>query len=221
MMTIQAKMDTRAFDAALGAYLKWNKRAISEIVNTKAYFVARGAVNTTGAVNKSAIEAELRAPGRTSSAPVGALIVNARRGAKGEKGLNRAKMEAAVNKLVRARQRTVNFLRSGWIPAIKKLESLVPKKGGAAPYKSIKQHGAPMGGANAAKESSLFKAQAEIWNTVTGGKPVAGILSKGSPAKVAAIIEDGLQKAINKEMKSMLQYINKKTLEGLEKLRTR
>jgi hypothetical protein len=218
-MNTSVKMDTRAFDAAMKQYVEFSKRSLPEIVNTKAYFVARNAVASTGGVDKGKIEQELRATARTGNGPLAALIVNARRGATGQKGLNGPKMSAAINKLVNARKRTVNFLRAGWIPAIKKLESLVPKKSGAASYKGVKIHGAPKGGATVAKPNSTWKSIAEIWNSVSGGTKDAGIQSESNPNRVSAIIQQGLQAAINKEANAMLQYVKKKSEEGLRKLK--
>jgi hypothetical protein len=209
-------VDTRAFDAALKKYMEFNKKAIPEIINTKAYFVARNAVTATETTDAAKIEQQLRATANSHSAPLGAILVNLRQRSKGLQGLNGSKMATAVNKLIRARKRTVNFLRAGWIPAIQKVGLFLPKKP-AAVSKKVKTFGAPQGGASGANPTRNWRCFAEIWNDVTGGDKDDGTQSNGNPTKVASIIEAGLQKAIDKETRSMQAYVEKKLNEGIDR----
>lgn len=215
-MVVKAKVDTKAFDAALRRYMEYSKKLPEDIVLNKAFFVARNAVRTTGAVTRDKVEQELRAQSNKYDAPLGAVLVNARQRGKGEKGLTGSAMTAAVNKLIKARKRSANFLRAGWIPAVKGLAS---KLGKGSPAKGVKTYGAPKGGTKTT--GGFWKATTEIWNSVTSGKERAGINSKHSPERVADIVEDGLQKAIEQETTSMWNYIKKKQEQALEKLRTR
>jgi hypothetical protein len=216
-MKVDINVDTKDFDAAMKKYMEFTKKSIPEIVNTKALYVARAAVSLTATVDKTKIEAELKAQARNGKGPLAAIVVNAQRGRKGEKGLFGAKMAAAVNKLIRIRKRGANFLRAGWIPAIKALSPFVKQKGGAASIKGVKAFGAPKGGALVAKPSPIWSCKAEIWNSVSGGKDK----QPSNAPRVTRLIVDGLQKAINKEKDSILAYIKKKTDEGLKKLQTR
>lgn len=215
------KVDTRAFDKAFAEYMKFSKRDISEIVNTKAYYICRNAVLLTDTVDKNKIESELRAssdkfPGVPLAAILSAKAQKRERFSKktgkrlkNKAGLYGARMAAAVEKLVRVRKSRSNFLRSGWIPAIKELERFVPTKGGPS-YPKVKIHGVPKGGGKGAPKDGVWKAVASIWNSVTGGTNMHNLAKSNDPAKVQAILEKGLQKAIAKEVASMKAYVEKK-----------
>jgi hypothetical protein len=208
------KLDTRAFDRAFAEYLKFNKRAIPEIANTKVYFVARNAVNTTLAASKDEVRQDLlKASATAPGAPLAAVLVQKARANKGKtkgsrKGLSGVKMAEAIERFIKQRQNTVNFLRAGWIAAIKAVEPFIPKKGGAPKYKKVKTKGVLKGGGKTAKENPFWKATAEIWNSVQGGM-------KPSP-KVQALLMQGLNQAIALEVTSMEQYIQKKLGEGIQ-----
>ncbi len=216
MLDIQ--VDTREFNKAWREYQTFNKRALPTIVNMKTYFIARNAVNTTPAVDKAIIEAQLRSvSSRHSPAPLGAILINKMRGSKGEKGLFGKRMASELNKFIRIRNRSINFLRSGWISAIKAIEPFIEKKSGP-PYKKSKILGQHKGGAKAAvKSMTNWMCKASIWNSVVGGKKNHGLDKKNDYNKVKKILTLGLQLAINKEVASMKQYVEKKLKEGADK----
>ncbi len=201
-------IDTSKFDRAMREYLKYTKKDLKDVVNTKAYYVARNAVALTKTTDKTVVESSLRqasmiAPG----APVAAIIVQKQRAAAGKEGLYGRKMETAVNKLIRIRKNTVNFLRAGWIPAIKEFEGVGVR--GGPQYKKPIVKGTPKGGGRACR-SEVWKAEASIWNSVTGGTNTKGLNKSPGTDKIHSILQEGLQKAINKEEASMRQYVEKK-----------
>src|SRR5262249_1446820 len=147
---------TREFDRAFKEYLKYNRRTLAEIVNTKAYFIARNAVAMTAAVSKDQIERELMgSSNKYPDAPLAAILVNAKRAetgktSRGKAGLNGQRRRAAIEKLIRQRQASRNFLRSGWIPAVKKLATVVKSKAGQPKMPEGVKSKSPKGGASAA-----------------------------------------------------------------------
>lgn len=207
---VNIKVDTRQFDRALEEYMKFTKRSVSEVVNAKAWFIARNAVLMTDKTVVSKIDAELNAPSRDyPPAPLAAIIINSRAKAKGMSGLTGSKMKRAIKTMINARHKAVNFLRSGWLPAIRILEQAV-KRGDInfskryAPKKdsSVKQYGVDKGNARWAKPN-YERVYSEIENAVQGG-------NKGRNARVHTILTRGLQRAINAEIASMRQYVERK-----------
>ena len=209
MPNIDIKVDTKGFDVALSEYLKYSSRSLTEAVNQHAYFVARNATQTTHAADKSNIESKLRAGSRNyPDAPLAAIIVNTQLGKRGKKGLSGSRMASAVEKLIRIRKSHVNFLRAGWIPAVKLLGSIVPKRGGGKIPSGTDKKGRNFGGAVAAKDRAIlfWKPIATLWN------------SSFSDKKTRKMVEGGAQKALNMEVESMHKYIAMKQEQAAKKL---
>lgn len=214
-------VDTRGFNMAFKKYMQECKRDIVDVVNTKAYFIARNAVQMTEAVDKNKIEQELRAASELyPNAPLAAILaakaqnrtrISKKTGKqlKDKAGLYGSRMTAAMEKIIRVHKASSNFLRSGWIPAIKALER-VAEKGGAPRYPNTKTYGTPKGGARSARQNSTWRPSSEIWNSVTGGIKKHGLDKQSNPSAVQKILQEGLQKAINKEEASMKAYVEKK-----------
>src|SRR5205807_1063675 len=96
-------------------------------------------------------------------APLAALIINARRGAKGQPGLRGPAMEEAINAFVASRLRSIAFLKSGWIGAIKKMIPYADRRGGPRQDRTAKEYGQAKGDAKPSVNSG-FKARATIEN---------------------------------------------------------
>jgi len=152
--------DQTKFNDVLKEYLKWTKKSLAEVLNQKAYFIARKALWFTRKANAADIKSDLRRiglsnarttkSGRTvqTEGPRGALIINRKRGRLGEKGLYGSEMREAFDFLLYSRLRSIAFLKSGWIPAIRILDSFVKDKSGAAPSdRDAKVYGAEKGAA--------------------------------------------------------------------------
>lgn len=139
--------DQSQFDAALKAHLANTSRTIERVINGRAYFVALAAIRLTVKVSAAKIEAELGrivrvekiskkgrkynrkqlqlTPGRDGRAPLAALIINKRLG-RGEtfhglsgRGAYGREMRDAIKYLIGVRKRSVAFIASGWIPALR------------------------------------------------------------------------------------------------------
>lgn len=142
-MTI--KINSAAFTQQLRRYAKVNRRSFKEIVNAKALDMAFQALKHTDAANASAIEYKLGAIGNKVSrsrktgqlrkgkrilkeSSFAARIVNSRRKKAGQPMLWGKELEKAAQKLINMRVRAVKFLKSGWLPAIKKLSYAVERR---------------------------------------------------------------------------------------------
>lgn len=207
---MKVTMDTKAFDRAMDEYMKFTKKSVSEVVNAKAWFIARNAVLMTDKTMVNKIDAELNAQSREyPPVPLAAIIINSRAKGKGMRGLSGAKMAKAVKEMINARHKAVNFLRSGWLPAIRILEMAV-KRGDInfskryAPKKdsTVKQYGKDKGSAIWAKPN-YQRVFAEIENAVEGG-------NRGRNGRVTNILTSGLDKAIKAEIASMRVYVERK-----------
>jgi len=137
--------DQSEFDAALKDYIAVSRHTAAEIINRKAFFIARKALWFTvksdpgeirSRLNRSITVERTTASGRTelSTGPFGAILINSRLGKKGEPGLSGPAMREALVRLIAARVRSVAFLKAGWLPAIRILDRIVNDKEGAAPF---------------------------------------------------------------------------------------
>lgn len=149
---VQFRVQTREFDSALKAYMTVSTRSLSDVVNKKAFFVTRRAARETPVTSKQAIVSSLgritrrrgqfktklvsagavysHLQGSQAAAPLAALIINARKGRTGEPGVEGPRMAAAIAALIGARNRSRAFLKSGWLPAIRRLDAVVHDRRG-------------------------------------------------------------------------------------------
>ncbi len=228
------RLDTREFDRSLAAYMQVTTHNTAEVINKKAFFIARRAVRETPSTTKGQIASSLgkitrskrkgtmlhlvaaqqtygHLQGREATAPLAALIINARRGRKGEPGLEGASMTAAIASLIAARSRSRSFLKSGWLPAIKLLEPLVTDKRGepATSYRGAKQYGIAKGASMPARPG--WKVRCIIENTVreSGKRANDALIRKGGPA---------LQRAFDFEAASMAGEVLRRQYESARKL---
>ena len=207
------KWNMEAFSDAYRRYTEVSKRAPAEICNNKAYFIARKASWFTAKTSRAAIADSLGSrtsgrrrltlrPGDSQDAPLAALIIQAARARKGLPGLYGAEMEAAINELIARRLKSISFLRSGWLPAIRILGRFVRRPGTAPPIGELQQFGPDAGSANPASEE---------WNAIATIINYAVSQSRTSQQSNYAGFKRegdlGLSKAFEDETASMEQYI--------------
>ena len=196
------------FNRVLKEYGLWSKKQPAEIINAKLFYIARNATNTTRMADKSKIRNELESKAREYDAPLAAVLVNKDLARKGKPGLTGKKMAQAVEKRIRSATSHVNFLRSGWLPAIKLLD-YYNKRGDITFVKrwapkqapNLKQIGQPKGTAVYAK-NTMYRCWGQIENWIGAGKQKS--------ATVTAILQEGLNIAVQLETNSMLLYIQRK-----------
>ena len=220
---VSFRVDRREFDSTMELYRQVSKRDPKKICDTKACFIARRAVIETPKADKAAIKGDLgrlivklkqvvgsklRTVTRYSryglqvQAPLVALIINKRRG-KG-RGLFGAAMEEAIRALIAARLRSIAFLKSGWLPAIRALIGLADMRSAPRQERGPMQVGVPKGYAVPAAEG--WKAKTTIVNSADARRDDKTALYKyGEPA---------LQRAFDAETASMLDYMERKFRES-------
>jgi hypothetical protein len=211
-------VDSRSFDRAFRDYLKVSQKSLAEICNNKAARVAAAAIRETKRANRGKIESDL---GRyvtvqeTSkrgkvvnrrrlvlntrtghTAPLAELIINKRRGRAGQPGLEGAAMAQAVRKMLASRFRSIGFLASGWLAAIKAILPSLVDRSGIRIDRSVKWRGKPKGDAKPARAG---------WN------PLATVENKVDKGERASrIISEGVQRALDSEAKDMQTYVDRK-----------
>ncbi len=210
--------DQSKFDELLGLTLVVSKRSVADAINTAAYYVARKAIWFTPKASPSSI-AQLRtmrelkikggynvfgkrtgAGGGSRMAPIVAAMINARLGQKLYPGLYGSQMKRAVNDLIKARGKSIAFIKSGWIHARDALKPLAVVKGGSLPpddpdaYKSSGTKGHAV---TARPDADLIFATIE--NATVAKHDKTNALQKYGSI--------GLQKAFDDEAQSMKKYL--------------
>jgi hypothetical protein len=210
------------FIPALRQYALLSKRTPAEVVNKKGFYIMRRAIwhthksdyqtmaNQLGQLltlksrkfrgKKGVARPTARGQGQfnsasTAPAPLLALIINARRGRKGLKGLFGPAMKKAFQRVFGARGRSIAFIKSGWIQARELFKAagggggkgLPPSEGTS--IGGPKQLGRPKGGATVARPG--WRAKAIFWNSATTKRDHKQSLYKyGIPALKRAIDEE-------------------------------
>lgn len=201
MPAVKFRINQREFNTTIKKYREVSKRDVATIVNTKAFFIARRAVIETPKAKKEEVSKFFK--GQTAA--IAGRIINKRRGERGEPGLYGKAMTIAVKMMMAARIRSVAFLKSGWLPAIKTLASLAEKRGAPRQESSVRQIGQAKGRARPAREGSWFP-RAIIENLASARHETkAALIRYGGPA---------LQRAFDFETRSMKEYIERKLRDG-------
>lgn len=223
MQTI-AHTDIRSLEMAMREYSQYTEKTLPEIVNQRLLNVAGRAVNATPIADKVAITIQLgeiaRGLGRTKkgkikrgkrifasstkvSAPLAALIINARRRKSGQRGLYGSEMTRAIRRMTGGRYRSIGFERSGYIPGIRDLARTLKKPFIIGQIKGISVKGQPKGEAHPAPRNS-FNPKAILINRAKG------ITKVGVKALEKAIGDEGreLARHIDDDLKPGIQKFN-------------
>ncbi len=202
--------DQSGFEAALKEELKHTKRTFAEALNTHAYFIARKALWHTHKADRFTIQSQLTArPQYAEADSLAEAILIARYRAQGGWPSSGAEFDRAIKKFTASRLRSVAFIKSGWIPAIRILETFASTKSGAAPRDSeARIYGQEKGAAYPAVDGEVMTA-----------KIVNDALAKGDEGGKALhkYGEAGLDLAFYSETASIKDYIEKKLIEQFEK----
>ena len=185
------KVDHREFDRTLREYRRISKRTPDVIVNTKGFYIARGAVRHSVRASTAAIRAFIR----QDSGRIAGMIINKARGKRGQKGLYGDRMTEAIALMLAARLKGRGFLGSGWLPAVKALQPFAERKGGVPrvpTQKGTKGYGKPARGGGWVAKAIICNLTGSRWDTRGEG------LRKANRA---------LQRAFDAEVRSMREYI--------------
>jgi hypothetical protein len=226
---ITVKINSAEFAATLRRYAAQSKRDPKQICDTKAFFVARGAARLTKRVTKAQIASDLgkevkrknggrilklAASAYKTGVSLAEMIIRSRFAKRGAKQPSASEVGVLISKLIAARVRSIAFIASGNIAAIKTLEPLAwTKRGAPRPDRQAKQYGASKGYAKPAQESWI--ARTIIGNTADATRDNKAALDLyGSPA---------YREALENERQSMLKHMEDKLRTTAQKagIRTR
>lgn len=222
------RLDTREWDRTFPRYMKRTRRDLATVLNTKLFYIARRATVETPKADKSAIQKLREARKKTTFTKRGkpkiinttaaALIIQARRANEGKKPLKNAEAKKEGSDMVKARLRSIAFLKSGYLPAIKRLEPLADRKGIPRQDKSGKQVGRPKGFARPARDGS-WRPSAMLQNDALP-KTRGGLLKRMFGDKRAGAMKfagPALQRAFDHEVRSMKDYLFRKLQAGAKR----
>lgn len=218
--------DQQKFDDALRDYHMVTKRSYAQVLNTKAFYIARKAVWFTAKTNPESIARTLgqvvrgkrtTRTGRTvrtstvslvqgdeAEAPLAALMIQSRRRKKNQPGLYGRDMAREIRSLLSARNKSIAYLKSGWLPAVRALERLAGRGNRPAMDNAARQVGREKGSATPA---------------VASDNPFAAIENRAfarhstKKTNVEVIGGRGLQLAFDDEARSMDEYTERKLAE--------
>lgn len=201
------RVDTSNYDKALKEYIKATRRDASEIVNQKAYWIGIGAIKETYKANRTAIKNDLEKPAdKMHGLTVAEAIIVTRRHKNHEKPLTRGELRKEARQLINKRIRAIGFLKSGWIPGVKRLAPLVSKRISVGMQKPNRAK--DKGGASPASRTTFTNRYvASIWND---------IIADNNP-RAQAYMRMGLQKSLDAEARSMMSYVEAKMRKNAEK----
>jgi len=208
-------VNTHEFATTLKRYMALSRRGPADIINRKAFFIARGACRLTPKADKAQIKTTL---GRIIKKKTGArtlvlakaadrdmslaeAIIRARFYRAGLPQPSKEKIGELIEGLINSRMRSIAFLKSGWLPAIRSLDALVSNKRGApALDKAAVQVGQPKGGATAAKEG--WRVSATIYNAAQSRHDKRqALFNYARPA---------LEEAVQNEVASMVKWMEER-----------
>lgn len=197
---LNIKVNTDNFNKALSEYMKNTRRDITEVVNTKAYWIAINAIKETYKTNKQHIRTSLEQPSNIiNGLTVAEAIVVQRNRKSFNRKMTRTEMKREARKMIGKRVRAVGFLKSGWIPAAKVLAPHVKKRLTVGVESFSK--GKPKGGAKPVSRTIFTNNHvASVWNN---------IIADGDP-KSQSYMKRGLQTALDNESRSMMSYVEEK-----------
>lgn len=209
-MSVSMQIDTREFSATLRQYLARTSKTLPEAINGKAGRVAWRAIVETRKAERGDIEAlgvsgyrqiksrktgEIRR-GRPIYNENGRMrdIIAARYYNAGQRIPD--DLDEQVRKGLAARLRSIGFIKSGWIPAYRKLRRYI---GQALTWTDARQRGKAKGRATVAQN---------------GFNPIATIANTALPsAQAMRLGVEGLNKAFRAETADMRVYLERKMKE--------
>ena len=186
-MSAKLKIDDSQFRSILATYMGASKKTLAQGLNTKSYFIVKKAIRLTRVANKKEIRRFVRSPEGQNW--IGSLF--------GRKKLTDETRKAATKRIISARIKSVAYLRSGWIPALKAFGRVtkMPRR-----TKGVVHRGKPKGYGRWARDGF---SPAAIFTNSTGYKPkqASALKQYGEPA---------LSRAFSHEARSMKSYLERK-----------
>lgn len=209
--------DQRQFDAALTNYMLYTKRTVPEVLNAKIYYIGRNAIYATHKTDIATIHRELGqkvvtrtdrfkkdgtlskikkrtttwtlAQARTKPIPLVWMIVNKRAKSMGY-SIPRDQLDRAAKRFIGARIRSIGYLRSGWLAALKDIRPFVLGEKGLPPKSDVTQYGRARGIGLPAKPGSGLIVAKIFNNAGVTEKQSAALVKYGTPALASAFAQE-------------------------------
>lgn len=227
------QVEVRGFNEVLKEIAKQSSREAVDVVNGRLLAVIIKALKFTEKANAQQIAADLGQVGnqfrytRTGRVKRGqmilredsfaARIVNARRRdyAGPDYMLWGNALDEAARKLIASRMRSVAFIKSGWIWALRQLAPLVKFGRKSNPDKDARAIGQPKGSALPSRPNArgIFTASAENTALIAGG----GKNQAPGPHNPLPVAERGLRKAFEDEKFEMERHLKRKFMEAAKR----
>ena len=184
-MSASFTIDARKFDTVLRDYQRVSRKDWKDICNSKAIDVAFRALKETPKAKAAAIKAVAKQPWWPK-------LISKRMG----KGHTREEAAEYSRKVIASRLRSVTFLKSGWLPAVRRLWVVARDKFFAGNAGGARQYG---------------QAKGSVTPAVAGDNPAAIIVN--SAAGIDKMGVGALQRAVDGAAADMADYIARK-MEG-------
>ena len=207
--SLTIKVDTREFNRALHELIRHSSRDYATVVNSEAFNLCNEAIKQTKAVSKATVMADpALQPTR------GFKTVNAYRQRHQLSRLNRYQVREYLEEQIRARVKSCNYVRSGWLAPMAILWSHM--KG---PDKRFRRRGV-LGRGRGSKEGWAVPAHGQIMMKTCE----VGMFSTQNPGKFsgragnpAAVAEAGLMRAIPIRTQAFIARVREKTIKDCAK----
>lgn len=193
---INVQVDMVEFQKAFRDYMKFTRKTAAQVINTKMVYIISGAIKSTKKASAQGIRAHLNA----GSPPLKENIVAKKAFEHGE-FISQTEIKKRAKRLLGASIRSIGFVLSGWLAPLRKMLPYSDRKSIIAP----RQRGKDKGGCKPAPLTSGNYATSEAWNSVIGNPP---------SARIPGIKLEGVSKAFQKEIASMVSYCEKKWQQG-------
>ncbi len=202
-MSASMRIDTSRFEKAMREYAKVTTKDQVEIINKKGWFIVKNTIQRTRAADKAKIRKFFRKGNRKEWGPWVMAFFKLNKATPGWD------LDEYMKKAKALKLKSVGYLRSGWIVALRAFGKASKSKKTA---KGVKMVGRPKGKASVAKRRKNGDVTAFMSNTIgRGGKEHAKALSFWG--------KKALQHAVNAEAKSMKRYAEKKLVARQRKMR--
>ena len=209
-------VDTREFSAALREYKKVSRSTLADILNRKACFVLRKAIELTPKAIRSVIEnifnvigsrlSRSKATGKFKKAGnlygkshLAIDIVQAKRFRKGQPPLTQKEASAEGRKLIANRLRGIGSLRAGWSRSYRTFLSATKEAGAALGLPRVKRPGQAKIARPTTDPEAIFE-----YDLVTATHHAGG---SSGPKEIDPRVASALQEAINIETAGMKEEI--------------
>ena len=193
---LNVDIDMTEFNRTFAEYMKYTNKTAASALNTKMVYILQGAIRKTKKASALAIRSQLNAGFPSMKERIVMKLAKEH----GEK-ISKREVRLRAKRLLGAKIRSIGFVLSGWLPAMKKTLPYSEKKSVIVPS----QRGKDKGGAKPAPLSGSTYCSAESWNEVSGNPP---------SAFVQQVKMDGVAKSFAKEIASMVTYLEKKWKDG-------